>query len=533
MKSIRLQLPLTYAAIALLTALALGALMLLRLNDYYSQRELDTMSQNAKAIQMALQPLDLAAMPAAELQANVDSFAFMARSRVRIYTPGGALLADSGEFDAQDSAMRFATLPFAAAAQGDVIFFQGAAGGQMQVEPSGVSGSVIGTGPSASEVTPEAGVSLNASRPAVVYMTTQGQSSTLPVFTSFVASGPVSLEEENGERSLHAVELPLGSSAAKLVVSGGPAFGRQIVASVAQAWALAGLLAVALAGVTGWWVSQRITRPVLQLALATDRMAAGELSARVGELSGREFGALGRAFNQMAGRVESTIQALRRFAADAAHELKTPLTALHTDLELAEGEHDPARLAGLLQRARAQVGQLDRLTSGLLDLSRLETGTLEMAMDRLDVSALARQLCERYAARAEQAGQEFDLDLPDGPVYINGSPARLELALGNLLENALKFTPAGGQVRLVLAQAEPGRRVVLAVEDSGMGVPQADLPLVFERFHRGRNAAGYPGSGLGLAIVRAVAEAHGGTAAVENLTAGGARFSIQLPSAQE
>jgi signal transduction histidine kinase len=268
--------------------------------------------------------------------------------------------------------------------------------------------------------------------PFITYQMAPEQSVALPVFSSVMVSGSTGVEEEAGARSSHSVELPLGQKT-KLIVSGGPAFGRQIVNSVAQAWALAGLIAVALAAGIGWLASRRITQPVMALAAATDRMAGGDMSARVGAMGGLEFGALGRAFNDMAGRVETTIHTLRRFAADAAHELKTPLTALRTDLELAEGESDPARLSGLLERAREQVSELERLTSGLLDLSRLETGALALEKERFDLCALARQLSERYAARAEQAGQEFILEVGEEPVFILANPARLELALSNLL----------------------------------------------------------------------------------------------------
>lgn len=524
MKSIRVQLPLTYAAIALLAALALGAVMLLRLNDYYSQIELDAMGQGAREIQAALQSLDLAALPAEELQAHIDSFAFMVRSRVRVYAANDVLLADSGEFDPQN-VIHFATLPLTATSQGDVVFFQKVDDGQISVV-QGWAGGV-----SEPALTPSAQTAVPLET-IMAYTVTSEQPTILPVFSGFVSASSVGMQEEVGVRSRHSIELPIqpdaGPKSARLVVSGGPAFGRQIVNSVAQAWALAGLVAVILAAGIGWLASRRITRPVLALAEATGRMAGGDLSARVDALGGLEFGSLGRAFNEMAGRVETTIQALRRFAADAAHELKTPLTALRTDLELAEGESDPAQLSGLLERAREQVSELERLTAGLLDLSRLESGAAGLEKERFDLCALARQLCERYAARAEQAGQEFILEVGQEPVWILGNPPRLELALGNLLENALKFTPAGGTVRLKLEQSEA--MVHLIVEDSGIGIPEPDLALIFARFHRGRNASGYPGSGLGLAIVRAVAEAHGGMAYAQNLPEGGARFGIELPA---
>jgi two-component system sensor histidine kinase MprB len=250
-------------------------------------------------------------------------------------------------------------------------------------------------------------------------------------------------------------------------------------------------------------------------------MAAGDLSARAAVTRQDEIGELGQAFNMMAQRVENTVNALRRFVADAAHELNTPLTALRTDLELAAAE---APDTPFLAVAQQQAMRLQTLTRDLLQLSRLESDT-SPALHPLDWTELIRQRSELVAARAEQAGLNFTLDVPETRVVVLGHEEQLVRAFDNLLDNALKFTPLGGDIDVVLAVDQT--TATLAVSDSGIGIDGEGTHL-FERFHRAPNAAGYAGSGLGLAIVHSIALAHHGTIRAERL-AGGTRFLFTLP----
>jgi two-component system sensor histidine kinase MprB len=237
-------------------------------------------------------------------------------------------------------------------------------------------------------------------------------------------------------------------------------------------------------------------------------------------------GSLARSFNEMAGRVEETVVTLRRFASDAAHELRTPLTALRTDLELAaDGKTDAERRA-LIGRALIQLARLEALTKSLLELARVESDTVKDPEGRVDLAALVQGASEPYASQAEQAGLSFHLDLSPESLVIQGNASQLRRALGNLLDNALKFTPVGGVVRV--GTRRDGEWAVLWVEDTGIGIPEDDLPQLFARFSRGRNVVDRPGSGLGLAIVKAIAENHRGRVLAEN-TAHGARFLLRLP----
>jgi signal transduction histidine kinase len=166
------------------------------------------------------------------------------------------------------------------------------------------------------------------------------------------------------------------------------------------------------------------------------------------------------------------------------------------------------------------------MTSGLLDLSRIEAGELPHEPRRVDLPQLLNEMSELYASRAEQAGIAFSLDVEEDAGVTQGDAEQLRHALGNLLDNAIKFTPEGGTVRASMKRV--GQQIELWVEDSGIGIPADDLPHLFNRFHRGRNVSGYPGNGLGLAIVKAIVERHSGQVTAEN-TAQGARFTIRLP----
>jgi signal transduction histidine kinase len=225
---------------------------------------------------------------------------------------------------------------------------------------------------------------------------------------------------------------------------------------------------------------------------------------------------LAHAFDEMARRVEETVETLRRFASDAAHELHTPLTALHTNLELMAGDETAAPADAewrkYLNRAQVQLTRLETLTSDLLDLSRLDAGRggVETEWQPVRLGALLREAGQRFASRAEQAGLTLALDVSPASTIVSGQAIQLRRMLDNLIDNALKFTPVGGQVTVGLQRTVEDTHIRLWVEDTGIGVPVEDRPHLFERFHRARNAAGYAGSGLGLAIVKAIVDRHQG-----------------------
>jgi signal transduction histidine kinase len=269
---------------------------------------------------------------------------------------------------------------------------------------------------------------------------------------------------------------------------------------------------------------------VQALAGVTRQMAQGNLAARV-ELARRdEFGLLATTFNAMAERVEMTVNTLRRFVEDAAHEINTPLTALRTNLELTAIYAMPDAARTDIQQSLSELTRLEKLTRSLLTLARLEAPDMALQRVPLDLAALIRQMHEQYASRAEQAGIALSVEVPEEAVIIQADQAQITRVLDNLIDNALKFTPAGEQV--ILGACADGDIARLWVQDTGIGIPEDDLPRLFSRFHRGRNAAAYPGNGLGLVITRAIVEEHAGHIGVES-SGGITRFTVTLPRDQK
>lgn len=565
LSSIRWQLPLSYAALALLTVLALGLVLLPTLRGYYARQEQVYLRTNAEGMSLELAQMLQAELPLAALETQLKTFSFLSQARVRLLDAGRQVLADSGQpqlrrqiaalsLEVEDTAdyhlglswneeitetislrpddnRRYASFIYIAEAPGPetssltrTMVMTSAAESRL-VLPSPLDGLI--TGPT--------GIQSNTRFIKIRH--------DLPGPADFMVSMPAvqtpygfglnaGLAGLSGRRSEQVETYPFYDKENHLLgyveLSQGPAYGQDIVERVALGWAAAGSIAVLLAAGAGWLVSRRISRPLSDLTAVTARMATGDLSARAGVARPEELGRLAQSFNEMADRVEETVVTLRRFAADAAHQLHTPLTALRTNLELAADSGSDLDPHVLLERAYAQVVRLDRLTNGLLDLSRLETGVMQPERTAVDLLALLQEMSEIFASRAEQAGLSFYLEWPPGPeIFVPGNEAQLRQALENLLDNAIKFTPAGETVSLGLRRLKTGLEIW--VEDTGIGIPSGDLPHLFGRFHRGRNAAAYPGSGLGLAIVKAIVEGHNGQVTAAN-TSQGARFTLWLPA---
>jgi signal transduction histidine kinase len=263
----------------------------------------------------------------------------------------------------------------------------------------------------------------------------------------------------------------------------------------------------------------RVLRPVGRLTDTVERVrATGDLRAPI-EMPGRdEISRLGQAFAAMTAALDESVGAQQRLVADASHELRTPLTSLITNLELiAERPDDPSAPA-LAAAALAEAGELRGLVSDLVELARDGQAPPHLEDVRLDLVA------ERVAARAAGRAPGLRYELDCRPALVRGDPDALERAVGNLVDNALKWSPPGGRVRVSTAGG------TVEVSDEGPGVPADDLPYVFDRFYRSAKARALPGSGLGLAIVRRIAGAHGGIVEAVPLPRG-VKFRIRLPEA--
>lgn len=509
-KSLRWRLPLSYAAIASFAALAAGIVLLTTLRSHYAQRELSYVSRQAFAVSRALSYVFSKNMPVEDIQQNFPALALFTQARVQLFNSDGTLIADSGLPNEQRFDFFFRTFaynPFA---------------GQVIVENSGDT----------PDVQPIFGI--EAAPPIAeggeLWVQRIEQGAAMPVGAfGFGLDDELTLDGVRSDQQAQADLVSFNEELPNYVlVSQGPAYGRSILSSVFLGWVIASTFAIVLAAGAGWIISRRITAPLLTLTDVTGRMAKGDLSARANVSGQDEVGFLARSFNEMASRVEETVFTLRRFVADAAHEIHTPLTALNTNLELAASEGDERARITFLEHAQEQLKRLETLTTNLLNLSRLETGGTRDVPSNVDVIALVRQTSELYASQAEQKGILFTFELPSEKIDVNASEAQLRCGLENLLENALKFTPENGTITVGVCK-NPSL-VKLWVQDSGIGIPPEDLPHIFSRFHRGRNAAAYPGSGLGLAILKAIAERHQGQVQVESQLGQGTYFAMQLPS---
>jgi two-component system, OmpR family, sensor histidine kinase MprB len=289
-------------------------------------------------------------------------------------------------------------------------------------------------------------------------------------------------------------------------------------------WLLGGVMlaGVALAAALGYAVSRAATRPLARLTATAEQVTAtGDLRHRIPAPEvDDEPGRLAAAFNEMLAALEASRDAQRQLVADASHELRTPLTAIRANIELlGHAPHlPPEERAAMLASARAQLEDLTVLVGDLVDLARPREKAADPPEDvRLD--ELVRCAVDR--ARRHAPALAFAVDAE--PCVVHASRARLTRAVGNLLDNAVKWSPPEGTVEVVVRDGE------VTVRDHGPGIAQADLPHVFDRFYRAPSARGLPGSGLGLAIVKHVADAHGGTVRAEPAEGGGTVLRLALP----
>ena len=295
---------------------------------------------------------------------------------------------------------------------------------------------------------------------------------------------------------------------------------------------LAALLA--LVGVLTFLLARRLTAPLETLRAATRRLAAGNLAARVGPPMTRrrdELGDLAGDFDTMAERLQALLESQKRLLRDVSHELRSPLARLGVALELARrGEKDEREEA--LDRIGLEADRLNGMIGQLLTLSRLETGAESLAEEKVELDQLLRAVVDDARFEARRRGIEIDLETVGG-CTVTGAPDLLRSALDNALRNAVRYSPEDGRVRVTLAPGEAGEAHI-SVADQGPGVPEADLPHLFEPFFRTGAARdrGSGGTGLGLAIAAAAIRAHGGRADAANRTPHGLEVHIELPCSE-
>jgi signal transduction histidine kinase len=332
---------------------------------------------------------------------------------------------------------------------------------------------------------------------------------TAPIEVGGTVVGFVELGRENA-----LVNEPLGALRDALAVAAGAS----------------ALLAIAV----GLVMSRTLTAPIQNLAQAAAAMSSGDLTARAPVVGRDELASLAHRFNQMADALHRSFvelaterDTLRRFVADASHELRTPITALRTFNELlqgpAQGDHNARQ--EFLAESHAQIARLEWITRNLLDLSRWDGGMATLVKSDVEVGELVMAAVAPFRALAQERKIALNVVLPKTPLVATVDGPRLGMAVANLLDNAFKFTPEGGEVEVGVCRDAQGAKIW--VMDTGMGIAAEDLPHIFARFYRSPRAT-QTGSGLGLAIVERIVCAHDATIDVESEEGVGSRFTLCL-----
>lgn len=304
----------------------------------------------------------------------------------------------------------------------------------------------------------------------------------------------------------------------------------EFASTMALPLAQAGVLGTVVAAVLAALISQNIARPLQTVASASVAIAEGHLEQRVPVSGPPEVRSVAEAFNHMSAQVRATQQAQQDFLANVSHDLKTPLTSIqgYSQAIMDGAARDPAAAARIIHE---EAARLNRMVIELTDLARLEAGRLSMRSGAIDIGQIASAVVQRLMVLAQSKGLDFQSHTPScAPIAGDGD--RLAQVVTNLISNAIKYTPEGGDVRVITREHRGG--VELIVKDSGVGIAQTDLPRVFERFYQVDKARGPErGTGLGLAITREIVHAHGGEITVASAGPGlGTTFSVWLPSPQ-
>jgi signal transduction histidine kinase len=539
--------------LTLLTAGLVGTLALSLLKRHVEQQEIDYLTANANAAARQATALIWPLPQPAELQRLAQTSAFLGNARVRILDDQQHVLADSGARSGPDTFVWVLTPDQLNVTPGDIdtpfimslLFSRRPYWQTPRAQPST---DMLPPGTKYMVVQRDDGpwgrrFIFEASLPAEAATTgAPANSDNRPGTGEYASSTNPTTRVSNPARSERTISVPIGSADSvigSVELSGAPDFSAETFGAAAQAVLFAAVGASLAAGVVALFISRSLTAPLNNLTLVAGQMGGGDLSARAPVTGDDETGQLARQFNRMAERLQVSFadlgaerDTLRRFIADASHELRTPITALKTFNELLQSNagDDRAARTEFLSESQTQIERLEWITRNLLDLSRLDAGVAGLELAEHDAGELVQEAAAAFRPFAQAQGITLTLALPQTSLLVRCDRARIEIALSNLIDNALKYTPAGGHVDVGAAADEAGV-VRLWVQDDGRGIDTDELPYIFERFYRGKGAgASARGSGLGLALVKSVVQAHGGHVTVQSEPGHGSRFVIELPA---
>jgi signal transduction histidine kinase len=528
--SLRWKLAGSYALLILLSVTLMGALALYFVQRYVASQEGDYLQANAKVVAQQAQRFIRPQLRHVALQNLAFTAAFLGDSRVRILAADHTVYADSGD-----------------PARSDEFLW---------LIPSGLAEIETRPHPSAPFIFPMPQGAVSSRSPRELLPMFRD----LPLGTSHMFARRMSSpwgrrfvfeQSENNPAAnspapehthLLTVTLPVGNARSPVgfvEMSTPLSLSSEAIGTMRNAVLYSGLGSLLIAVAFGLLMGKALSDPLRALATTARKMSDGDLAARAAVGRRDEIGALAGQFNTMATNLETSFSdlraerdALKRFIADASHELRTPVTALATFNELLQGSasSDASARMEFLQESQTQIAKLHWITANLLDLSRLDAGIASLAIASEDAADMIQSAASGIRARARDKGITLEVEKPPTSLTLACDRIRVEMALTNLMGNAVKFTDAGGTVRVSVSR--DGSLAVFTVSDTGRGIDPEDIPLVFDRFYRGRGAHA-EGAGLGLAIVRSIARAHGGSIAVESEPGKGSRFSLRIPVAAE
>jgi heavy metal sensor kinase len=340
---------------------------------------------------------------------------------------------------------------------------------------------------------------------------------------------------EDGNRLMVTVKVVQANEGRRfLIESGGPMSPIETTLSHMRIWLLLGVPLLGLVAVGGGLILVgRALAPVERIANSAEQITLHNLSERLSLTNtGDELEHLSLALNRMIARLSEAIEQNRRFLADASHELRTPLAALRGELEsVVEQARALPELSDRVGSALEEVDRLVKIVDALFAISRLDAGEAQQEQARFDLASLVASTTEQMSLLAEDKGVSVACNV-QGSVHVDGDRARIKQVVVNLLDNAIKYTPPGGSIKLDVSARED--KAVIEVADTGIGIPPNALPHIFERFFRVDKARSRDagGAGLGLAIVKSICAAHGGQVYVESSEGQGSRFKVELPLAR-
>jgi len=527
-QSIRWRLVASYVLLTLLSVSMVGLLATEIVKRNIEEQRVKELQANAVSIAQQLQPLMSPIRSLAQINSLTEAASFLGDVRVRVVDRNGNIVADSGTPGAQEELVLIYPSEGAEdfAIQNRPLFNLIMPGWDQTLPLDKIDRGLFEDLPSdASFQFIQRATSPWGGR--ITFSMPQVESNSLP------AKGGL-----NNDRSVNLVREPIVSKRESLgyvELSAGQDLSSATVAALQKAFLLAGFGAILAAALVGLWISQRLTFPLRNLQATAGRMAAGDLSARSNYQRPDEIGDLAAQFNLMANQLQENFtkmqaerDSLRRFISDASHELRTPVTALKNFMTLLQGpaRQDQKIKSEFLAESEAQVKQLEWITSNLLNLTRLDAGLEQLNLDQHDIATLMRKAVKTISSQVKAKDITLVIKEPDPPFNLFCDAHRLELVLINLLDNALKFTEPGGEI--VIGAKQSSEENYLWVSDTGIGIPEEEIPFIFDRFYRGRQP-GKEGSGLGLAIAKSLVEAQKGKITVESTPGKGSRFILEFP----